>query len=234
MEGIKILLYHSVGKIDPEDNLGIRVDTDRFRSQMDFLKMNYKIWTLREAVDCIRKRGPIPQKTAVITFDDGYKDNIVNAAPIMERQGLRATFFVTVDYIGGIKRNPKRDWQRWECMGWTDLESLINRGHNIGSHSLHHIDLRGITEYERERELKVSKEQFGTSLNETVDLFSYPYGYFDEGLISVLKKEGYNAACTTVKGANDGSADLYRLRRIEITGRDTQDSFKKKLEGSYD
>jgi len=235
MEGIKILLYHSVGTIDPGDNLGIRVDKDNFSRQMKFLKEGkYNICTLGDAVDCIKAEKEIPQKTAVITFDDGYKDNITDAAPIMERFDFPATFFVTIDYIGVIKTSPHRQWQRWGCMDYDDLKALINRGHNIESHSLHHINLRGLPKDEKERELKISKEKISTSLNRAVDFFSYPYGYFDEELLTAAKRAGYKAACITAPGINSYSTNLYKLKRIEITAKDSEEEFRYKLEDRYE
>lgn len=232
MEGLRILLYHSVGDVDPRDNLGIRIDKENFLHQMKFLKENnYNVCRLTDAVDYIKRKSPIPNKTVAISFDDGYKDNALFALPIMEKFGFGAVFFVTVDYIGRVKTSPHRDWQHWECMGWDDLKDLIDRGYDIGSHSLHHIDLSKLDKEAREKELKLSKEMIESSLKEDIEFFSYPYGYFDEELLNIVKNVGYRAACTTTPGINTFTADLYKLKRTEIVNRDRLDSFRDKLEG---
>ncbi len=233
MEGIKILLYHSVGDVDPRDELGIRIETKEFRHQMQFLKDNYDIWTLKEAVDCIRDKRPIPQRIAVITFDDGYKDNILEAVPIMKDYGFRATFFVTIDLIGRVKTHPDRPWQHWGCMDWDDLKALVDRGHDIGSHGYHHIDLCKSDSKTKTKELRRSKEKMNSALDRDIDFFSYPYGYFDNKLTGFVKSTGYKAACTTMPGPNTHSTDLYKLRRIEITARDTVENFEQKLVISF-
>ena len=226
----KILLYHSVGEVDPEDELGIRIERDAFYSQMEFLKEDgYDLVTLKNAVDRIENRRDMPHKAVAVTFDDGYRDNIVNAAPVLEEFGFRATFFMAVDYIGGVKTSPKRDWQRWECMDGDDLVRLQDKGHIIGSHGLRHVDLTELDKKEQKNELRLSRERLGSLLKSPVDLFSYPYGSFNEGLARGVKEEGYKAACTIVPGANDADTDLYGLKRIEIVKGDTLADFKKKI-----
>lgn len=231
MAGIRILLYHSIGKIDPSDNLGIRVDKDKFYSQMKILKEgNYKVISLKETVDSIKKKN-FPGDAVAITFDDGYRDNITDAAPILEKMGFRATFFVTVSYIGGIKTNPKRTWQRWECMDWLDLKELIKRGHDIGSHSYHHISLTKFNRETQREEIRSSKDILRSYLKKEINFYSYPYGSFDEESAGLAKEEGYAAACTTEPGINNKSANLYRLKRIEIQPKDTDDDFMRRLQG---
>ena len=230
MDGFKILLYHSVDMLDKEDDLGIRVGTDSFRDQMRFLKEGgYDLRMLKAAVDSLERKADTPDKGVVITFDDGYKDNITNAAPIMEELGFRATFFVTFRYIGGVKTHPDREWQRWECMDRKDLKLLADKGHEIGSHACHHIDLCRLAKEARLEELRSSMEGIGSLVDRRIEFFSFPYGSFDEELIGALKREGYKAACTTLPGINDYSVDPYKLNRIEITRDDSLDDFKRKL-----
>ncbi|MBL7068751.1 MAG: polysaccharide deacetylase family protein [Candidatus Omnitrophica bacterium] len=235
MNGIKILLYHSVGDIDPRDNLGIRVAKEDFYRQMRFLKEDgYSVCTLKDAVEKIEKKISLREKATVITFDDGYKDNILNASPIIEGFSFPATFFVTVNYIGAVKTSPKRDWQSWECMDWDDLKELLKRGHNIGSHGVRHVDLCGLTAKERKEELKLSKKSLESALDEEIDFLSYPYGSFDDELTRLARETGYKAACTVAGGVNGWGADPFRLKRIEIVREDTKKSFKDKLEDIYD
>ncbi|MFH1753525.1 MAG: polysaccharide deacetylase family protein [Candidatus Omnitrophota bacterium] len=124
MKGIGILLYHSVGRVDPRDTLGIRIDEDGFFEQMRSLKeRDYSVLTLKDAVSLIAGNGEAPERAVVITFDDGYKDNLVAAAPVLERFGFRATFFVTTGYIGSVKTSPKREWR--DGSAWI-IETFLN------------------------------------------------------------------------------------------------------------
>lgn len=227
----KILLYHSVSKIDQRDNLGIRIGKEDFYRQMSFLKSErYTILPLREAIDCLRKGNKLPHGALSLTFDDGYRDNVTDALPVLEDMSFKATFFVSLGYINGVKTDPYREWQRWECMDWDDLRCLADKGYDIGSHGCHHIDLCKFTRDARDEELTVSKRKIKERLNKDIVLFSYPYGSFDSELVCAAREAGYEAACTTSPGANGYDTDLFKLHRTEITAKDNLDDFKHKLE----
>lgn len=233
MNGIRILLYHSVGDIDLRDELGIRVDKSKFFKQMRFLKENsYKVWQLGDAIDHIKSKSLIPEKVIVITFDDGYKDNVLNAAPVLDKFSFKATFFVTTEYIGKTKTSPKREWQNWECMDKADLRDLVGMGHEVGSHSMHHLNLCDLSPERLSRELKDSGEELTHLSDREINIFSYPYGNFNDEVVKAVRLQGYKAACTTIDGLNDSSTDPYKLKRTEITSRDTIKFFRKKIEGN--
>lgn len=230
MPGFKVLLYHSVGDIDPRDSLGIRVGRENFRRQMEALKEErFDVRLLGELVEAAGNKEALPEKALAITFDDGYKDNITEGAPAMEALGLRATFFVTVGLIGKVKTSPKREWQRWGCMDGGDLRGLAERGHEIGSHGRSHLDMATLPKAEKGDELASSKRELCLLLDKEIDLFSYPYGSFDDETVECLKREGYRAAATTAAGTNDPSTDPYRLKRTEVTANDTLDTFMRKI-----
>jgi len=230
MNPIRILLYHSIGVIHPADDLGIRIETERFRSQMSLLRKGYAVCGLDEAVGFILQRRPAPAGAVVITFDDGYKDNLDTALPILDEAGFKAAFFVTVGYIGSVKTSPRRDWQSWRCMDKSDLGELTRRGHIVGSHGMTHLDMTKLDEDKRREELSRSKEAIALLAGKEAEFFSYPYGLFDDSIAALARDAGYKAACTTVTGPNTDQAGLYSLKRIEITRDDTDESFRRKLE----
>ena len=68
MGEFRILLYHSVGKVDPDDKLGIRIERDSFRSQMRGLKEGgYSVWLLADLARCLKEGRPVPPKTVALT-----------------------------------------------------------------------------------------------------------------------------------------------------------------------
>lgn len=97
---IQILLYHRVN--DDEDPFFPATPIRVFAKQMDYLKQNFHICSLEEAVDRMR-RCDIPDNTIVITFDDGYKDNYLNAFPILKKFAIPAAIFLATDAIGSGK-----------------------------------------------------------------------------------------------------------------------------------
>ncbi len=230
MGDLKILLYHSVGEIHPDDTLGIRVTEAAFSRQMEILRdEGYKVIPLDEAIDSLSRGAGLPEDACVITFDDGYRDNIISALPVLKEFRFLATFFITVDNIGKVKTSPKRAWQSWKFMGPRDVEALVECGHTIGSHALKHIRLSGAGQGERERELASSKEALESISGRAVDIFSYPYGDFDDSLANLARETGYKAACATIDGSNKYGDDLFKLKRIEIKNGDRDEAFRSRL-----
>lgn len=97
-----ILRYHSIADFN-KDNVyasqDITVRVKDFDKQIRYLSKRYKIIPLEELVLCIKNGKDIPQNSLVITFDDGYRDNYLNAYPILKKYGAHATFFITAGCI---------------------------------------------------------------------------------------------------------------------------------------
>ena len=94
--GFQILTYHRVN--DENDWVFAGTPVDVFKSQMEYLKENWNVLSLEEAVRRMKTRD-IPERTVVITFDDGYQDNSVHAFPILKDLEIPATFFVVTGAI---------------------------------------------------------------------------------------------------------------------------------------
>lgn len=100
-DGAIILMYHSVANqkqaahIDPRNH----VPPDIFEAQINYLLQNRTVVSLPDLLCCMQQGNPLNRKAVVITFDDGYLDNLTIAAPILERHGLPATLFLPTGYI---------------------------------------------------------------------------------------------------------------------------------------
>lgn len=110
--GTIILLYHRVIDLKTDPQL-LAVSSEHFYEHMKYLKDNYNIISLddlKRAMDS----GKLPKKSIVITFDDGYEDNYLNAKPILDKLQIPAAIFVTTDHIGLTR-------EFW----WDDLERIF-------------------------------------------------------------------------------------------------------------
>jgi len=96
--GIKILAYHRVNDSGP-DYLSLNTSVANFESQIRYLKRHFKIISLEEAVQLLCSNEPTSEDLFVITFDDGYKDNYINAFPILKKYKIPATIFLTLQPI---------------------------------------------------------------------------------------------------------------------------------------
>ena len=97
--GALILGYHRITE-DRFDPYSVRVSVANFRSHLEVLKEQAQVLSLQALIDGLRD-GEVPPRSVVITFDDGYADNLVNAKPLLEQFQVPATIFVASGYIGG-------------------------------------------------------------------------------------------------------------------------------------
>ncbi|MBN3038398.1 MAG: polysaccharide deacetylase family protein [Candidatus Omnitrophica bacterium] len=233
--GFRVLLYHSINSADAQDYLGIRVKPESFYRQMEYLyRENYRVLSLGNLIKYMGDSRPIPARSLAITFDDGYKDILKNAVPVLKKFGFTATIFIAPTYIEGDKGNPENYWEKWEYLSWEELKHLADSNIDIGSHSLSHRPLRNMAKEAMHKEARESKNRLEQALGVSVDLFSYPHGVFNQELKDILRKDGYIAACSSLPGKNDSQCDVFELKRTEINTQDSLFEFKKKLAGSYD
>ena len=103
---VLILAYHGITdrqyKIAPWTQIHLRL----FKQQMRYIKRRYTVISLKDAVDSIRYGKDLPQNSVVITFDDGYRNNLTTALPVLEKFRIPATIFVTAGYVGSSKILP--------------------------------------------------------------------------------------------------------------------------------
>jgi peptidoglycan/xylan/chitin deacetylase (PgdA/CDA1 family) len=100
-ESAVILMYHSVSSetdrkwIDPDNDM----PEDIFEEQMRYIHENCKVVSIDHLCNCIRNNSPIEPKTVVVTFDDGYRNNLENAARILNKYKLPAIIYLATGYI---------------------------------------------------------------------------------------------------------------------------------------
>jgi len=131
---IIIFTYHRV--YPGKDNLFVKnVCLEEFEKQVKYLKENFKIYSLEKLINLLSKPkidNPIKENIAVITFDDGYKDNYIYAYPILKKYQVPATIFLISGYIG------KDELFWWDKVGYiisNSQKSSINIP-NFGDFSL--------------------------------------------------------------------------------------------------
>ena len=100
---LPILAYHRALNFNPQtypfDPDVISASVEAFDQQMAYIKKNFNVITF-EMLQESRENGIRLERPMIITFDDGYRDNYLNAYPILKRHGIPATFFLAVSYIG--------------------------------------------------------------------------------------------------------------------------------------
>ncbi|HEV8614008.1 MAG TPA: polysaccharide deacetylase family protein [Methylomirabilota bacterium] len=244
---IPILMYHQVG--EPVAGLPATdecVSPARFARQMRALvAAGYRTITLGELGRALREHpGRVPGRCAVVTFDDGLRGQFVEALPVLQRHGLRATFFVIAGSAGGAVGSvhlgfPGDTPEAWQPFGWREARTLARVGMEIGSHTITHRSLGALEPEEVRIEIVRSRDILQTRVGVPVSVFAYPFGSAAYGDVTdttreLLARAGYVAACTTVVGTNGAGADPLALRRIPIEERDGAFRIRCKLAGAYD
>jgi peptidoglycan/xylan/chitin deacetylase (PgdA/CDA1 family) len=172
----------------------------------------YESISLGELRNLILDKKNVAAKFA-ITFDDGYEDNFYHAYPVLKKYGFRATVFVHTAAVGKSFSYPRMPAAR--MMDWEQLKA-IGDVFEIGSHSVNHPDLSGLTPEEIKRELQDSKKFLEENLKRDVKHFCYPFGNFFPGYGEVLKKCGYETAVSLRRSlVAPDTVDFYRLPRLE-------------------
>lgn len=232
-DGLRMLMYHRVTDAHPSNRLCVSVAA--FDAQMCWLAQHgYRTISFREAVEWVQapaSRLERPERRIVITFDDGYEDNRLHAARILEQHGLRGIFFVP---SGFIQQGPEGVALEDRPMSWAQLQELLAAGHEIGAHSVSHRFLTRLPMQELEREIGECKLVLENGLRRGVDFFCYPAGDYNAAAKAMVKALRYDGACTVEPGANTPGMDVYALKRTEISGTDTLWDFEKKLAGAFD
>lgn len=199
---VPILMYHHVG--DPPKNW-LYVDTKTFTKQMDYLQQKgYTTITLPEVAADLSS-GNFPPRPVAITFDDGYRDVFYNAYPVLRDRGLKATFFLITQLMEGA------DYLTWE----EAKEMAHNALMTMGDHTLSHRALASLSEDKIKDEIFSSKRIIEEKLGVSVNVFSYPYGSFNQTVIKNLREAGFAAAVVSSLG-NSCAKLPYGLRRIRI------------------
>jgi len=239
-DAIAVVTYHSVGGGAPGSQ-----PIALFRAQIEWLvkhAVDFSVLPLRTALSL----SPAINGTRVlITFDDGYRDNLEVAAPVLEEFGLPATFFVTSAFIDGDVRVTAgfKNYRELPNMTWEHVCRLAERGHEIGLHGHRHENYALLSPAEAEEDIRCSYELVRLRTGFTPVSFAYAFGqprHQRNDLAPIFQRLGIQYAFTSVhRRANARSlsscADLRLIiPRLRVDPRDSLPIFVEKVRGLWD
>lgn len=219
---LRVLMYHKVNDLWPNPTT---VPTAVFAEQMAALgELGYVPVSLDAVRDHYVHGAPLPPGAVLITFDDGYRDNLVNALPILQRHGFPAVVFVPVGFLDDGSPLPHEEPLRAlgvqnETVGWDELAALEVGGIRVESHGIAHRPLTELEPAEALREIAVSKLRLEERLGRAVEAFAFVKGSladFRPEHASLVQQAGYALAFTSVSGGNGPGSDRFRLRRYNV------------------
>jgi peptidoglycan/xylan/chitin deacetylase (PgdA/CDA1 family) len=216
-KGLPILMYHSIGY---EEGNTAKIPKEKFKEQMKYLKDNgYETLTLNQAYDFFINNKPVPKKALVLTFDDGYVDNYLEALPILKEFGFKATIFMITDLVD---KTPG-------YMNLQQLKEMQAQGMDIESHTVYHEHLKQLSYEKQVKTLKDSKEFLEKSLNKEIHYLAYPYGEYSEETLKIAKEAGYTMALSTNGRWSDKTDGILTLDRVFISGAANLDVFIERI-----
>lgn len=214
---IPVLMYHSIRE-NPQDIY--QLTPEMFDAQMKYLKDNgYTTLSLDEYGKMLKKTIPKSKKPILITFDDGWQDNVTVAGPILKKYGFKATIFVVANFINQENRVTEDQIRQW-----------LSDGFDIGSHSLNHERLVDYNYAEQYDILNAAKKKIEAVTKKEQKYFAYPYGALNTDLISALDSLGYKLSFSSYEGFSSKNDNPFTQKRLFISGEYTLQDFIELIE----
>jgi peptidoglycan/xylan/chitin deacetylase (PgdA/CDA1 family) len=216
---IPILCYHRFAK---ECTSQLCAPEEIFDRQMKYLKENgYRVISLEMLQGYLEYKTPLPEKSVIITIDDGYKSVYEVALPILKKYNFTASLFIYTDFVAG-----------GSAMTWEQIKTVKAAGFEIGSHTISHSDLTvkkpGESDEDYTRritgEIVHSKQILDKKLDQETLFFAFPFGSSNPQVNRICKNAGYTLGLTVNRGGNTFFKDPFLLHRDQILSRE-QDVF---------
>jgi peptidoglycan/xylan/chitin deacetylase (PgdA/CDA1 family) len=187
-------MYHSISGSRLPDPHRLRVHPDRLDAHLHLLRRLGLRGVSLAALLAAQERGEAGGLVG-LTFDDGYTDFLDTAVPVLARHGMTATLYVVAGRLGG--ENEWDDGPRLRLLDVDGVRAVAAAGHEIGSHTLHHVPLAGADAATLAAEVGGSRRVLQDLLQAEVPGFCYPWGIFDGDAAAAARAAGYDHACVT-------------------------------------
>ena len=216
-EGVPILLYHRFGPVVADS---MTVTTPHFESQLKYLRdEGYTVIPLRQVIDFyITKKGTLPSRAAVITADDAHKTVYTDMYPLLKKYKLPATIFVYPSAVSNASY----------AATWVQLKEMRESGLvDMQSHTFWHPNFKRekkklpAAEYQKlvETQFKKAKQKLEKEFGTKIDMLAWPFGIFDEELMTKAREAGYVAAFTMERRNSKPADNLMAIPRYLLADR---------------
>jgi len=207
---VPVLFYHHIqpqSQAIDKGQTATSVNNEVFDQQIQYLiSRGYTFLTAKELVDALRTKSQVPAKSIVVTLDDGYLDSYQYAYPIFKKYNIKANFMIATGLLGGS------DYMVWEQVKKMAGSGLIY----FMDHTWSHYGVGYGTADKIRYEISMAKQQLQENTGQTIDIFAYPYGSFNDLSINILKQEGFVGAFSTIFGDWQCDSFIMALHRRRI------------------
>jgi peptidoglycan/xylan/chitin deacetylase (PgdA/CDA1 family) len=189
----------------------------------------FRVLDVDQACACLFRGAPLPRRSVVLTFDDGFQDFHDQAWPVLRRHRYPSTVYLVSGLLGRYA-----EWQddfptKAPLMDASTVLRLQNEGVRFGSHTAQHVRLGRIPEADARAELTGSKAALEQLLGRPVTDLCYPYGDYTDSVRDLATAAGYTTAMTCIRASANHAANPMELPRKAISYGDTLPGFAWKL-----
>ncbi|MDD2800545.1 MAG: polysaccharide deacetylase family protein [Methylococcaceae bacterium] len=217
-----ILMYHMISEPQTAAEVRFACPPKQFEKHLQLLlKKGYTPVSINQVSNYYTQNIPLPDKAVLITLDDGFEDNYLNALPIFQRYHIPALIYLATGLIGKTNQwMTSPTFSERKILSWSQIKEMADYGIEFGSHTVSHPRLNELGDEKVEQELTVSKQTIEEHLGKECAHFAYPYGLLTESTRDLVKNTGFKTACSTRSGFNNAERDPLILHRIEVYGND--------------
>jgi peptidoglycan/xylan/chitin deacetylase (PgdA/CDA1 family) len=232
-KGLLVLMYHRVSPDEPD---ALTVTTAQFGKQLEYLRLKgYKTISFRELANLHNKRTSLPDKTLIITFDDGYEDFRSLALPLLKEYGFGATVFIPVGYMG---KTNVWDHGNIPLMNAEEIKKLSEeKTIEFGLHSYLHGNYNKLSATEIANDLDLCEKKLSDHGITYSRVLAYPYGAYpkrdlqrQKELFGLFREKGLMFAVRIGNRINRYPIrSPYQICRIDIRGNESFRIFRIKI-----
>lgn len=236
---VVFLCYHGVTKRpsrSPDDPQALHVNHLRFAAHLDYLQRHYRVISLSDYLSANLTQSSLPKYCVVLTFDDGFRNFVTAAAPLLAERRMPATVFIITDRASDdLDEEKSGAWTPEDDkkhLTWDEARELsATQQIEFGSHTCSHSGLLTLSQENIQRELLYSHNELVAQLSIDLPALSYPKGQYSKLLAEDARKLGYACAVTSDRGPNELDHDLFTLGRTLIGDNDNIASFAVRVSG---
>lgn len=224
---VPVLCYHQFTFESKGKSRMVVTEAD-FETQMKYLYDNgYNVIPLEDLAPFLAGQKELPDKSIVITIDDGYKSYMDVALPILKKYNFHSTMFVYPEFIGAGPALKWRDVKRLSNDPLVSIQSHSRTHDSLSRRPAGESDPDYITRLKTEVEdaEKILSKRTGNAINH----FAYPYGNSSMELVNLLEENDYSIAVTVNNDSNPAFSPPFLIHRTMIYGGDSLSAFQKGL-----
>lgn len=236
MQQYTVLTYHQIAlaPAPPARFRSLYVAPASFVRQMRWLKgLGYQGVSMRNLMPYLR--GEKKGKVVGLTFDDGYRNNLQYALPVLQACGFTATCYVMSQLLGKTNSwDIENGVEQADLMTADQIRQWVRGGMEIGAHTQTHCKLPELSDADAARQIGACRAELSAIVGEPVEHFCYPYGLYEERHAAMVRAAGYQTATTTRRGKVQVGADAFQLHRVPVVRSTYLPQFLLKLLTDYE